>query len=469
MGARGNSGVILSQIVRGAAEVLTTRRGDLIGPALVRDAPRRGVRRRLDVGRRPAGGDDADGDPRGPRGGRRRASPRWRRPSLGPAVDDAAQDAMLARADGDRDHRRPDGAGAHARAARGPRRGRGRRRRRLRADRDPRPGSSSASAARRRATRRSRTRRPPTSRAGSTPARATSTAPAASSPGPSSTRARSCRGWRSWATRSPSSATRRCSRSTSTPTTATGCAPICEEYGDVDQFEATDMHAQIAARHSRDGLAVTARRHGDAQHRGRRRRLRLRADPAVRGRGRQRGRRRQHPQPLDRGDPRRDPLGSGRGGHRPAELPQRRHGRDRGGEARRATGPRRLVDGAAGGSGGAGRGLRRQRRRAAENAERLEAELQAIATGLVAEADRDDADGRYSRGDAVGFCDGELIAWGDPADDAGGGRRRLRRRRDRDRDRGCARRRSAPPSWTLAPPTASRSRSWTGASPPTGG
>src|SRR5215211_5688701 len=38
MGARGNSGVILSQIVRGAAEVLTTRRGDLIGPGLVRDA-----------------------------------------------------------------------------------------------------------------------------------------------------------------------------------------------------------------------------------------------------------------------------------------------------------------------------------------------------------------------------------------------------------------------------------------------
>src|SRR5687767_8829821 len=38
MGARGNSGVILSQIVRGAAEVLSTRRGALIGPALVRDA-----------------------------------------------------------------------------------------------------------------------------------------------------------------------------------------------------------------------------------------------------------------------------------------------------------------------------------------------------------------------------------------------------------------------------------------------
>jgi DAK2 domain fusion protein YloV len=38
MGARGNSGVILSQIVRGAAEVLSTRRGELIGPALIRDA-----------------------------------------------------------------------------------------------------------------------------------------------------------------------------------------------------------------------------------------------------------------------------------------------------------------------------------------------------------------------------------------------------------------------------------------------
>ena len=38
MGARGNSGVILSQIVRGAAEMLSTRRGELIGPALVRDA-----------------------------------------------------------------------------------------------------------------------------------------------------------------------------------------------------------------------------------------------------------------------------------------------------------------------------------------------------------------------------------------------------------------------------------------------
>jgi DAK2 domain fusion protein YloV len=44
MGARGNSGVILSQIVRGAAEVLSTRRGELIGPLLVRDALERAAK-----------------------------------------------------------------------------------------------------------------------------------------------------------------------------------------------------------------------------------------------------------------------------------------------------------------------------------------------------------------------------------------------------------------------------------------
>ena len=38
MGARGNSGVILSQIVRGAAEYLATRRGELISPMLLSSA-----------------------------------------------------------------------------------------------------------------------------------------------------------------------------------------------------------------------------------------------------------------------------------------------------------------------------------------------------------------------------------------------------------------------------------------------
>jgi DAK2 domain fusion protein YloV len=51
---------------------------------------------------------------------------------------------------------------------------------------------------------------------------------------------------------------------------------------------------------------------------------------------------------------------------------------------------------------------------AAENAERMTSELEAINDGLVAAADRDDPDGRYRRGDAVGFVGADLVAWGDP-------------------------------------------------------
>jgi len=48
----------------------------------------------------------------------------------------------------------------------------------------------------------------------------------------------------------------------------------------------------------------------------------------------------------------------------------------------------------------------------AENAERLEAALGGIASGGVAAAARDDAQGRFRKGDAVGFADGEIVAWG---------------------------------------------------------
>jgi hypothetical protein len=47
-----------------------------------------------------------------------------------------------------------------------------------------------------------------------------------------------------------------------------------------------------------------------------------------------------------------------------------------------------------------------------ENAERLGAALEGIATGGVASAARDDARGRFRQGDAVGFADGEIVAWG---------------------------------------------------------
>ncbi|HWO15473.1 MAG TPA: DAK2 domain-containing protein [Solirubrobacterales bacterium] len=47
-----------------------------------------------------------------------------------------------------------------------------------------------------------------------------------------------------------------------------------------------------------------------------------------------------------------------------------------------------------------------------ENAERLGAALEGIATGGVAPAARDDAQGRFRQGDAVGFADDEIVAWG---------------------------------------------------------
>jgi DAK2 domain fusion protein YloV len=49
---------------------------------------------------------------------------------------------------------------------------------------------------------------------------------------------------------------------------------------------------------------------------------------------------------------------------------------------------------------------------AEENAERLGEALEGIATGGVAPAARDDAQGRFKQGDAVGFVDGEIVAWG---------------------------------------------------------
>jgi uncharacterized protein len=47
-----------------------------------------------------------------------------------------------------------------------------------------------------------------------------------------------------------------------------------------------------------------------------------------------------------------------------------------------------------------------------ENGERLGAALEEIASGGVAPAARDDAQGRFRKGDAVGFAAGEIVAWG---------------------------------------------------------
>jgi DAK2 domain fusion protein YloV len=47
-----------------------------------------------------------------------------------------------------------------------------------------------------------------------------------------------------------------------------------------------------------------------------------------------------------------------------------------------------------------------------DNAERLEAALGTVAAGGVAPAARDDAQGRFRKGDAVGFAGEEIVAWG---------------------------------------------------------
>ena len=49
---------------------------------------------------------------------------------------------------------------------------------------------------------------------------------------------------------------------------------------------------------------------------------------------------------------------------------------------------------------------------AGEVAERLCAALAEISTGGVAPAARDDSQGRFRRGDAVGFAGDEVVAWG---------------------------------------------------------
>ena len=51
-----------------------------------------------------------------------------------------------------------------------------------------------------------------------------------------------------------------------------------------------------------------------------------------------------------------------------------------------------------------------------ENARALTQALARVRTGAVAPAARDDAQGRFRRGEAVGFVDDEVLAWGDPGE-----------------------------------------------------
>jgi hypothetical protein len=53
-------------------------------------------------------------------------------------------------------------------------------------------------------------------------------------------------------------------------------------------------------------------------------------------------------------------------------------------------------------------------RAAADNAAAMNAALRRIRTGAVAPAARDDAQGRFRAGDAVGFVEEQIVAWGEP-------------------------------------------------------
>jgi dihydroxyacetone kinase-like predicted kinase len=55
-------------------------------------------------------------------------------------------------------------------------------------------------------------------------------------------------------------------------------------------------------------------------------------------------------------------------------------------------------------------------RPAAENAAAMAETLERVRTGAVARAARDDAAGRFREGDAIGFVEEELVAWGKPRD-----------------------------------------------------
>lgn len=57
--------------------------------------------------------------------------------------------------------------------------------------------------------------------------------------------------------------------------------------------------------------------------------------------------------------------------------------------------------------------------RAAANASAMASALEAVRTGSVAPAARDDAEGRFSVGEAVGYVDGELVSWGAPRETLG--------------------------------------------------
>ncbi len=229
---------------------------------------------------------------------------------------------------------------------------------------------------------------------------------------------------------------------------------VFDGAGEVSHLDVADMHAQVAEREGRLGgsngsassncFSVAPMAHTtSAGPSASRRMMRLRMawpqaeragaggsraggalrrgrggerrghEAAVRRAGREHARRRPDAQPLHLRAARRDPRGALRGGAGAAVLPERGDGRRARRRALRQAGGRHPR------AQSAGRARRRHRAAAdrplEQNAQALNEALARVRTGAVAPAARADPAGRFAPGEAVGFLGEEVVAWGEPA------------------------------------------------------
>ena len=252
LGARGNSGVILSQIVRGAAEELASRPGELVDPVLVSAALRARGRRGVRVGARPGRGHDALRRARDGAAAWLTTSRTWTRSGSAPRPPPRSRTSCSPRCSSTRSRpaRRPSSAGPSSCAV-------------LRESGVVDAGAYGLTvivagclggAARRwtrrsssTSTRRRRSTGPSTSRRASATAR-TSPSPASASTPDTSRRCSSGSAtpcwW--WAT------TARCA-CTCTPTSPSRAVALFDSAGEVSRFDVADMHEQVAERSARLG------------------------------------------------------------------------------------------------------------------------------------------------------------------------------------------------------------------------
>ena len=429
LGARGNSGVILSQLIRGAAEELVSppRRARRPGARRRGDGAR--GRARLRLGPRAGRGHDPHRHARDGRTGSPPSSRTCPTPRLAPTPTPTEQDARIAdvleralEAGEESVKRGPEllpvlreagvvDAGGYARHDH-------LRRRRRRA-------------ARRRAARRSSTTRParvthPRARVldlpllhelrrhrrrPATPARFVARARGARRLGPRRRRPHDAEGPRPH--RRARARDRRCSTAPAT----------------VSRLDVADMHEQVAERDER--LAARRRRRGRAARCGA---LAVVAGDGHAARcstalGAHVARRRPDAEPVDLRPAGRHPRGPGRGGRRAPEQPQRGHGR----RARRRAvreGRRASCRRARSRPGWPPRSRSsptaprpRTPRRCSDGARRTSAPARVAPGGA-----RRRARAASRVGDAVGFVDEELVAWGEPGPTLARGARPPRRR-----------------------------------------